>query len=92
MPTNIKSATSDPSYSGSYSRAVTITANDSTDLAEPTRAIHIHHSTNSTPVKVTFLGDTTPVVLNLQTGFVFPLRVSRIWATGTTASTIIALY
>jgi hypothetical protein len=75
-----------------YTRAVSVTASDSNDLAETTRAIHIHAGAASTPIKVTMAGDTTAVTLNLQTGFIYPLRVSRIWATGTTATTLIALY
>jgi hypothetical protein len=37
-------------------------------------------------------GDSTPVTFNLQTGFIFPLRVSRVYATGTSATSVIALY
>jgi len=75
-----------------YTRAVTITPSDSTDLTETPRALQIHAGTNSTPVKVTMAGDSTPVTFQLQTGYIFPLRVSRVWATGTSATTVIALY
>ena len=75
-----------------YTRAVTITPSDSTDLVETPRALQIHASTNSTPVKVTMAGDSAAVTMNLQTGFIFPLRVSRVWATGTSATIVIALY
>jgi hypothetical protein len=75
-----------------YTRAVTITPSDSTDLAETPRALQIHAGTGSTPVKVTMAGDSAAVTMNLQTGFIFPLRVSRVWATGTSATSVIALY
>ena len=75
-----------------YTRAVTITPSDSTDLVETPRALQIHAGTNSTPVKVTMSGDSAAVTMNLQTGFIYPLRVSRVWATGTSATSVIALY
>ena len=75
-----------------YTRAVTITPSDSTDLTETPRALQIHAGTGSTPVKVTMAGDSAAVTMNLQTGYIFPLRVSRVWATGTSATTVIALY
>lgn len=75
-----------------YTRAVTITPSDSTDLVETPRALQIHASAASTPVKVTMAGDSAAVTMNLQTGFIYPLRVSRVWATGTSATSVVALY
>lgn len=94
MPTTIKSASTDPSFSGSYSRAVAVTLSDSTDLSEPCRAINVHKSgATSVAVKVTMLGDTTPVTLNIAEATTLPVRCSRIWSTGTDVSaTIVALY
>lgn len=77
-----------------YTRAVAVTLSDSVDLAETPRAINVHKSgSTSVAVKVTFAGDTTPVTLNLVSASIAPVRVSRIWLTGTDASAVItALY
>lgn len=91
MPANNFSST-DKNIVAPYNHAVTITPNDSADIAEVTRGLHVHAGTASTPVKVTLAGDTTAVTMNLQTGFIYPLRVSRVWATGTSATTVIGLY
>ena len=91
MPTD-KFAQTERGILAPYTRAVTITPSDSTDRTETPRALQIHAGTNSTPVKVTMAGDSTPVTFQLQTGYIFPLRVSRVWATGTSATTVIALY
>ena len=91
MPTN-NFAQTDPAINAPYNRAVTITPSDSVDLTEITRALNIHAATASTPVKVIMQGDTTAVTLQLQTGFIYPLRVSRVYATGTSATSVIALY
>ena len=91
MPTN-NFAQTDPAINAPYNRAVTITPSDSVDLTEIPRALNIHAATASTPVKVIMQGDTTAVTLQLQTGFIYPLRVSRVYATGTSATSVIALY
>lgn len=75
-----------------YTRAVAVTPSDSTDLTEVTRGLNIHAGTASTPVKVMMQGDTVAVTLQLQTGFIYPLRVSRVYSTGTSATTVVALY
>lgn len=75
-----------------YTRAVTITPSDSADLTEIPRALNIHAGTASTPVKVIFQDDTVAVTLQLQTGFIYPIRVTRVYATGTSATSVIALY
>lgn len=93
MPTSITYANTDPNYNNSYARAVAITPNDSIDLAEVTRAINVHKSgSTSIALKVTLQGDTTPVTLNLVSASVTPIIAKRIWATGTDATSVIALY
>jgi len=91
VPTNSFSQ-NDEAVLAPYTRAVTITPSDSADLVEVPRAIQIHAGTASTPVKVIMQGDTVAVTFQLQTGFIFPLRVSRVYATGTSATSVIALY
>lgn len=65
-----------------------ITPNDATDLSTVTRALNVGVSGN---VHVTLL-DNTEVTLFLQSGGVFPLRVKRVWAAGTTAGALVGLY
>lgn len=65
-----------------------ITPDDSTDLAQVSLALNV-----ATPgsVRVTTLGGDV-VDVQIAAGVAFPLRVSRVWATGTTATGIRALY
>jgi hypothetical protein len=77
----------------SYTRAVAITANDSTDLVETTRAIVVDHaSSQHANVSVILKDDTTAVTIPIRVGLAFPIRATRIRATGTNASSIVALY
>jgi hypothetical protein len=77
----------------SYSRAVAITPNNSTDLVETTRAIIVDHATlQHAMVSVILMGDTAAVTIPIRTGVVTPLRVTRVRVTGTDASNVIALY
>jgi hypothetical protein len=77
----------------SYSRAVAITPNNSTDLVETTRAIIVDHATlQHAMVSVILMGDTAAVTIPIRTGVVTPLRVTRVRVTGTDATTVIALY
>jgi len=75
-----------------YTRAVAVTPSDTVDLTEVSRGLNVHSALASCPVKVMMQGDTVAVILQLQTGFIYPLRVSRVYATGTTATTVVALY
>lgn len=96
MPTNIQHATTDPAFDNAYSRGLQITPDDAADLAEPTRALHVHAvSAGSIQVTVTFVGDEdgTSTVLNLAHATIAPIRVKRVWLTGTDAGAyIVALY
>lgn len=65
----------------------TITPADGADLAFVTRAINV---SVSGPVKVTTAaGDT--VVIQVAAGLAFPGLFARIWATGTSAGTIVGI-
>ncbi|MFK7752141.1 MAG: hypothetical protein AB8B51_06290 [Sedimentitalea sp.] len=68
-------------------QAETIVPSDSTDLTRITRALNV---ANSGYVHVTTKTG-TDVTLFLGAGTIFPVRVSRVWATGTTASGIVGL-
>jgi len=70
-------------------KAIAITPSDSVDLAFATRAIYVGGNGNlrvdmqDGGAAVTFVG--------LVAGQVLPLRVSRIYATGTTATNLVGL-
>lgn len=66
--------------------ASAVTPSDSTDLAEISLNLYV-----GTPgaVKVTMFDGSTVTYANLAAGR-HPLRVKRVWATGTTASGIVA--
>lgn len=71
-------------------KAVTITPNDSTDLANgPTRALFI--GTAGTVV-VTMADGNDVTFTGLSAGVIHWLSVKRVKATGTTATNIVALY
>ena len=87
-------ASSEASILSPYTRAVAITPSDTTDLAEIPRALNVHKGTggSTTDVKVILWGDSDPVTLTFQVGFVVPIRARRVYATGTDATRIVALY
>lgn len=67
---------------------IEITPNDTQDLSEFSRALNV---AVSGMVRVTTVrGDTATI--NIAAGIPFPVRVRRVWQTGTTASGICALY
>ncbi|MDE2250389.1 MAG: hypothetical protein KGL25_03170 [Gammaproteobacteria bacterium] len=70
---------------GPISDAAAVTPNDANDLTYATRAINV--ATDGF-VKVTTVGNDT-VTLYVAAGIWFPIRASRIWATGTTATGIV---
>lgn len=70
------------------STALSVTPDDAADLPEVTLAINV--AAPGTVRVTTQEGDVVDVAI--AAGVAFPLRVSRIWATGTTATGISALY
>ena len=66
----------------------TATPSDSSDLPDASRALNV---AQSGMVRVTTVGGNTDTV-NVADGIVFPIRVKRIWATGTTASGIVVMF
>jgi hypothetical protein len=72
------------------SDAVTITPDDNTDLAEiPTTGIYIGGNGN---IKVDMLDGTATTFVGLKAGVVYPFKITRVYATGTTATNIVVLY
>lgn len=68
-------------------RIASVVPNDGADLVKHTRAINV--ATAGTVQVTTTDGDTAPIYV--AAGIPFPIRVTRIWATGTTASGIVAM-
>lgn len=67
--------------------AFEITPDDATDLSSPTRAINVAVTGS---VRATMVSGNT-ATLHIAAGSAFPARVTRIWASGTTATGIVAL-
>jgi len=70
-------------------KAVAITTSDSADLADVSRAIYVGVTGN---VKVDMVQGGTVTLLAAVAGSVLPIRASRVYATGTTATNLINLY
>jgi hypothetical protein len=69
-------------------RLLAVTPSDSTDLAYVSRAVNV---AASGLVKLTTVtGDVATV--QIAAGIAFPVRAARIWATGTTATGIVAMF
>lgn len=65
-----------------------VTPNDDADLTYVTRYLYVGTAGH---VKVTLQNGNTVTLNNLTAGTLHPLRVSRVWSTGTTALTIVGL-
>lgn len=65
-----------------------VTFNDSNQI-DPTRAIYVGSTGN---VKVDFVDGSTVTFSSVSAGTLLPIRVNRIYSTGTTATDVIALY
>jgi hypothetical protein len=59
------------------------------ELLEPTRALFIGTGGN---LKVTMAYGSDVTFSNLAAGTILPIQVTKCWSTGTTASSIVALY
>ncbi len=69
-------------------KAAAVTPSDSTDLAEDARFLYVGVAGH---VKVTTAGGSTVTFSNVPVGF-FPVRVTRVWSTGTTATGILSCW
>ncbi len=65
-----------------------VTPSDATDLSVASRALNV--ATSGTVRVTTVTGSVASITV--AAGVAFPIRVQRIWATGTTASGIIVMY
>ncbi len=72
-----------------YASAADITPNDSTDLGTVTRAIYVGGAGN---VAVTMKNGTSVTFTAPPVGTILPVRATRVLATGTTATNLVALW
>jgi len=68
---------------------VTLTPDDNNDLVAPTRAVYIGVSGD---IKVDMLGEGTATVWTAVPVGVFPIRITRLYATDTTAANVNSMY
>lgn len=80
----------DPYLDSPAGYAESVTPDNSNNLPNVTRGIYVG-ATGDMVVDM-FLGGTSVTFTGLAAGVVHPLRVKKIHATGTTASSIVALY
>lgn len=79
-----------PSPSGPYRRATAVTPDDDADLAEVTTALYV--GDGGKDIEVILADDADPVTLKAVPAGVLPVRVRRVRATGTTSTSVVALY
>lgn len=79
----------DTSISGPGANGAAITPNDSSDLANVTRGIYVGATGD---LKVTLAGSGTVTFVGVPAGTLLPIRANRVFATGTTATSLVALY
>ena len=68
--------------------AATISPLDAVDLARATRAIYVGQTGN---VRVQTTSGDIVTFANLQAGVLYPIRVARVFQTGTTAADLVGL-
>lgn len=70
-------------------RAAAVVPSDATLLPDPTRGLYVGSTGN---VKVDMVSGGTVTFTAVPAGVLLPIQVERVYATGTTATSIIALY
>lgn len=76
-----------PSLESPPTLLMDVSPDDATDLSVPSRALNAQ---SSGQVRITTTGGTT-ATLYIAAGIGFPVRATRVWATGTTATGIVAM-
>ncbi|MCX8996189.1 hypothetical protein NOF55_16790 [Rhizobiaceae bacterium BDR2-2] len=77
-----------PSLSGPATAGFAVTPSDGAELAQPSRALYVGGAGD---LAVTLLSGDSVSLGAVPAGSLLPLRVSRVHATGTTATAIVAL-
>lgn len=81
--TNVENTSAPAVYAGA------VTPSDSTNLSSVARAIYIGAAGN---VAAVMPDDSVVTFVGLQAGAILPVRIKRVNATNTTATSIVALY
>ena len=84
-----KFATYRPGLTSPAQDAFAITPHDTNDLANFSRAIWVGGTGD---VKVDMVGSGTVTFTTVPAGYMLAVRVSRVYATGTTATALVAIY
>ena len=79
---------SSPSLSGPAAHGFAVTPNDSTTLAETTRALYVG---SAGAIAVLMASGASVTFAGVPAGTMLPVRVSKVMATGTSATDIIGL-
>ncbi len=82
-------STVQPSAEGPYHFGAAVTPNDSADLANFAAALFVG---GAGAVKVDTVGGSTLTLTGVAAGSLLPIRVKRVYSTGTTATNIAALW
>lgn len=77
------------SLSSPVHNAAAVTPHDTNDLSKTTRGVYVGVSGD---VKVDLAGGDTVTFVGLAAGVIHPLRVTRIYSTGTTATSILGVW
>jgi hypothetical protein len=80
-----------PNFRGSdpADNAAAVTPNDSTDLTNTARALYVGSTGD---VKVDTAAGDTVTFGTVPSGAILPVRVKRVYSTGTTASNIVSIF
>lgn len=91
MPAVDDYATLATGLDGPFSNQTIVTPSDTVDLTDETRAVYIGAAG---ALKVTTAGGQTIVIPSgiLAVGVPHPMRVTRIWSTGSTATPVVAVW
>lgn len=79
----------DPSVMIPATHAFAITPADGSDISFATRGLYVGASGD---VKVDMLGGETVTFVGLAAGVIHPIRATRVYSTGTTATNILGVY
>lgn len=88
MPAIDEFADNTSGLSSPITAAEDITPNDAVDLGHVTRALYVG---GEGALRVTLQGGETVTLAAVNGGALYPLRVARVWATGTTATYLVGL-
>lgn len=78
-----------PGIDAPAANAAAVTPNDSADLTNVSRSLYVGGAGN---VKVDMADVGTVTFTGVVAGSILPIRVKRVYSTGTTATTILVLY